>query len=278
MRKKRTKWIVFMIVFLILAAGSLMFLTSPIGRALLKSKAHFKTSTIDSRVLYEPGAREYADKIALALPDAINKVETGHFAPFKKPIKIYVCQSQQSFSSYTAMSGTFGRGAATARSVYIAPLAFNFRGMDTHRQSLAHELSHHHLMSRLGMFGLGVRIKIPVWFGEGLANEVAGSGGEGISDQQAIDAIKQGKELLLKEKGSLFGAFHENFPNMHGWMFHKQNRMFLEYIRANYVDGLKKTLSLLYVGASFAESFKAGFGMEIDEMWTRFKQDLLKNT
>lgn len=277
MRKKNRKYVFLAILLLLLATGSVALLKSPIGRVLLKSKAHFKTSAIDSRVRYEPGAEDYAEKIARALQEAIDRVEKGHFITFKKPVKVYVYRSQESFSSYIVMPGKYARGAASAWWVYIAPLAFNFRGIDTHKQSLAHELSHHHLKGRLGFGGLGERLKVPTWFSEGLANEVAGSGGEGISDQEARDAIKQGTELLLKEKGSLFGAFHKDFSNMHGWMFHKQNRLFLEYIRANHSVGLEKTMTFLYLGAAFNDSFRAGFGMDIDEMWDLFKADLLQN-
>jgi hypothetical protein len=72
--------------------------------------------------------------------------------------------------------GTAPRGAAAMGDVYIGPRAFSFFGYDTHKESLMHELSHLHLKQRLGYFGFGVKIKIPVWFSEGLANNIAGSG------------------------------------------------------------------------------------------------------
>jgi hypothetical protein len=276
MKKKKLRFIILFTVIAFITAGTVTFLRSAVGRALLKSKKHFKPSSIDSRVLYEPGAEDYAEKIAVFLPEAIRRVEEGHYVPFRKPVKIYVYRTQESFSTYMAQPGSRVRGSALIFGVYIAPRAFNFRGFDTHKESLMHELSHLHLMRRLGYLGFGQRIKVPGWFSEGIANAIAGSGGEGISDGEAIDYIHQGKELILRKKGMLFAPFHANFPNMHGWMFHKQNRMFLNYIKTAHPEGLKKTMLCLYLGASFSDSFTAGFNMDIQTMWNRFKTTLFK--
>lgn len=270
MRKKRKKYIILGIIGLIILVIAVIFVRSRIGIALLKSKAHFKTSHIDERVRYEPGTEEFAEKIARFLSEAVGTVEKGHLLPFKKPFIVYVCSTQKSCNEFIATPpGTAPRGAAALGNVYIAPRAFSFFGYDTHKESLMHELAHLHLWQRLGYFG--IKRKIPVWFSEGLANNIAGSGGEGITEKEAIDALLQGRHFLLEEKGPLFRAFHKAFPGISGRMFHKQNKMFVKYIKDTYPGNYKQFLLEIQQGESFAKSFSANFGTTVSEMFERFK-------
>ena len=275
MRKKRKRLIILSIIGIIILAGAVFFVRSPIGIALLKSKKHFKTSDIDKRVRYEPGAEEFADKIARYLPEAVQTVENGHFLPFKKPFKVYVCATQKSLNEFLAdPPGAAPRGAAALGNVYIGPRAFSFFGYDTHKESLMHELSHLHLSQRSGYFGFGVRIKIPVWFSEGLANCIAGSGGEGIEDKEAIDAILAGKHFVVDEKGTFLRPFHKAFPGLSGPMFHKQDKMFVKYIIDSNPRKYKQFLLEIQNGASFAKSFSTNFGITVSGMFERFKENL----
>jgi hypothetical protein len=150
MKKTRKKIIIFSILGIFIIAIFVFFLRSPIGRALLKSKSHFIAYEADSRVLYEPGAGGFAEKIADFLPTAVRRVEEGHFLPFKNPFKVYVFSTQKSHNESLANTTSYPiRGAATPRNVFIAPSAFSFKGLDTHKESLMHELSHLHLISTL---------------------------------------------------------------------------------------------------------------------------------
>lgn len=275
MIKKRKRLIILSIIGIIILAGAVLFVRSPIGIALLKSKKHFKTSAVDERVRYEPGAEEFADKMARCLPEAVLTVENGHFLPFKKPFKIYVCATQKSLNEFLANPpGAAPRGAAAMGDVYIGPRAFSFFGYDTHKESLMHELSHLHLKQRLGYFGLGMKIKIPVWFSEGLANNIAGSGGEGIEEKEAIDAILKGKHFVVDENGSFLRPFHKAFSGLSGQMFHKQNKMFVKYIKDSNPGKYKQFLLEIQKGASFAKSFSTNFGITVNGMFERFKTDI----
>jgi hypothetical protein len=270
MKKGRKKYIVLGIAGLIIVAGAVIFYRSPVGIALLKSKGHFKTSPVDERVRYEPGAEEFAGKIARFLPEAVRRVERGHFLPFKESFLVYVCATQKSCNEFIATPpGTAPRGAAALGNVYIAPRAFSFRGYDTHRESLMHELSHLLLWQRLGFFGL--KREIPVWFSEGIANCIAGSGGEGISEKEAIDSITKGKHFLTEEKGPLFRAFHKAYPGISGWMFHRQNKMFVKFIMDSYPGNFKRFFVEIQEGKSFARSFSSHFGTTVNGMFERFK-------
>lgn len=54
-KKARKKIIIFSILGIFILSVLVLFLRSPSGRALLKSKGHFIEHVDDSRILYEPG-------------------------------------------------------------------------------------------------------------------------------------------------------------------------------------------------------------------------------
>ena len=147
-RKRKVIVIVFSSIILLLAV---LFFISPYSTALLKSKSHFINHVKNDKVLYEAGAEDYADSIAVYLPEAIERVEQLHGLPFEESFNIYVCKTQKSFNEYTAIKSPYPiRGTALLGDVLIAPSAFNFFGRDTHKETLTHELSHLHFRQRLG--------------------------------------------------------------------------------------------------------------------------------
>jgi hypothetical protein len=275
MKKTRKKIIIFSILGIFILTVLALFLRSPIGRALLKSKSHFISHATDSRVLYEPGAEGFADKLADFLPTAIERVEEGHFLPFKKPFKVYVFSTQKSHNESLANTTSYPiRGTAVQGNVFIAPSAFSFKGLDTHKESLMHELSHLHLNQRLGFLK---RRRIPSWFTEGLANIIAGSGGEGVSEDMAIQHIKEGRHLIIPEKGGLFKHLTKIIREIGvtGPMYHRQNKMFVNYINSLNPEAFKKLVLAVQERESFSSSFLEYFEMSPEEMWGRFKSELL---
>ena len=275
MKRTRKKIIIFSILGIFILFVLVFFLRSPVGRALLKSKSHFIAHTADSRVLYEPGAEGFADKIADFLPTAVKRVEDGHFLPFKKSLKVYVFSTQKSHNESTAVPTSYPiRGTAIQGNVFIAPSAFSFKGLDTHRESLMHELSHLHLSQRLGFLK---RRRIPSWFTEGLANIIAGSGGEGISDDMAVQSIKEGRHLIIPEMRGFLDRMPKTIQEagITGPMYHKQNKMFVDYINSLNPEAFKNLVLAVQRGEAFSESFLEYFEMSPEEMWSRFKNELL---
>ncbi len=275
MKKTRKKIIIFSILGVFILAVLVFFLRSPIGRALLKSKGHFIVHRNDSRVLYEPGAEGYADKIAEFLPAAVKRVEEGHFLPFRKPFKVYVFSTQKSHNESIANPTSYPiRGTAIQGNVFIAPSAFSFKGLDTHRESLMHELSHLHLSQRLGFLK---RRRIPNWFTEGLANIIAGSGGEGISDEVAIQSIKEGRHLIIPERRGFLKRLTKTIQEagLTSPMYHKQNKMFVDYINSLNSEAFMKLVLAVQKDEPFSLSFLEYFEASPEEMWTRFKSKLL---
>ena len=269
-RKSRVLTIIFASITLIFLVW---FFLSPYSTVLLKSKSHFIQHPLNEIILYEPGAEEYADSIALYLPRAIERVEQVHGLPFKKPFKIYICSTQKSFNEFTAITASPYpiRGTALLGDVLIAPSAFNFSGRDTHNETLIHELSHLHFQQRLGFFE---RRKLPLWFNEGFADYVAGSGGEGTEDSDAINFILSGNHFIPEEEGEIFGSFNSALNGLSGPMFHKQVKMFVTFIIES--DSLKFNSFLRGVqnGESFNESFNNIMGSRIQDKWAQFLSQL----
>lgn len=270
-RKSKILAIVFSSFILILLV---LFFLSPYQTALCKSKSQFIKDLDNDIVFYEPGAKEYAAKIARHLPAAIERVEKVHGLPFKEPFKIYICNSQKSFNEYTANTSTSPypiRGTALLGDVLIAPSAFNFMGMDTHKETLMHELSHLHFQQKLGFFE---RRKHPIWFSEGFADYVADSGGEGIEEGEATNFILNGRHFIPEEEGEIFGSFNSVLNGLSGPMFHKQAKMFVTFIIKSDCLKFKSFLKKIHDGKSFSESFNNAMGLRINDKWEQFLSQL----
>jgi len=193
-KKHKILFIGLLTVFILLLIA---FLFSPYSTALFKSKSHFIQHSSVSNIYYEQGA------IALYLPMAVERVEQIHGLPFEESFNVYVCATQRSMNEYIAANPSARiRGMVLFGDVFIAPSAFNWKGKDTHRGSLIHELSHLHFRQRFGFWK--DRVDIPDWFKEGFADVVCDCAGEGISDLEATNAIIERHHFDPEEGGNLF--------------------------------------------------------------------------
>ncbi|MBT8379919.1 MAG: hypothetical protein KJN64_11900 [Ignavibacteria bacterium] len=270
-KKRKTVIVVLSIVILILAIA---FFISPYSTALLKSKSHFFNHPDNDIVLFEPGAEEYADSIANYIATAIERVEKVHGLPFEEAFKIYVCSTQKSFNEFAVNTSAYPiRGTALLGNVFIAPSAFDFMGIDTHKETLKHELSHLHFQQRLGFIE---RRELPVWFSEGFADYVAGSGGEGIEESDAINFILSGKHFIPEKEGSLFGSVGSALNGLSGPMFHQQVKMFVAYIINSDSLKFKSFIMKIREGGSFSETFNTIMGYKIKDKWANFLLGLKK--
>lgn len=245
-----------------------VFFISPYSTVLLKSRSCFIEQSNNNRVLYEPGAEAYAGKIAAYLPDAVERVEKMHGLPFEEPFNVYVCSTQESFGEFTADNSYYPvRGAAMLGDVFIAPAAFSFQGMDTYKETLVHELSHLHFVQRLGFFK---NRKLPVWFKEGFADYIAGSGGEGIEETEAVDFILKGRHFIPEEEGEIFGSFSQALNGLPGPMFHIQVKMFVTWLAESDSLNFRSFIMTLQQGESFSKTFRVIMGSSVEEKWTEF--------
>lgn len=270
-RKSKLAAAIFTSIVLILL---ILFFLSPYSTALCKSKSHFINYPGNNMVFYEPGAEEYAKKIVAFLPAAIERVELIHGLPFEEPFKIYICNTQKSFNEYTVNTSASIypiRGTAMLGDVFIAPSAFNFMGIDTHKGTLMHELSHLHFQEMLNFLE---RRKLPIWFSEGFADYVSGSGGEGIEKNEAINFILSGKHFIPEEEGEIFGSFRSALNGLSGPMFHMQAKIFVTYLMQSDSLKFKSFLRKIQMGESFGESFESAFGAGVQNKWAQFLSQL----
>ena len=154
-KKMRTVCAVILILPLLSACSSARSLA-----ASFRSTKHFVPLVADDRILFEPGAEAFIQEIPALLPDAIKKVETGHFAPFIDSVKVYVCATNESYYRHTGQRAP----ATVTNKLFLSPALFHDnKPLDRY---LTHELSHLHLRQRLGLIG---STRLPSWFKEGLA-------------------------------------------------------------------------------------------------------------
>jgi hypothetical protein len=264
--RRKTALVAVAVLVVLLAA---LFVRSPVGRAVFKSKRHFVRHTADRRVFYEAGAETYAARIAQVLPATVSQVEQSLSGRFVRPFRVYICSSQRSHNEFIANPPSWRiRGSVLLGNVYLAPSAFDFYGYDTHQQSLAHELVHLYLSQRLGF--LRSR-RIPVWFVEGLANCIAGTSGEGVDESAAVSTIRDGRRPTPEEQGSLLQTVQRAAGGLAPRVYQLQNRMFVQFLMERYPSSFERALQEVLKGRPFARSFYSGFHSGVNVMWKQFK-------
>jgi len=106
--------------------------------ALMRSTNHFIVHKKDSRVLYEPVAKIFADSIAAILPQSIKQIENRQYRHFSTLVNVYVCASEKSFYKLGAKVK-----AGVSNKLLLSPILMN--EPENIHLYLTHELSHLHL-------------------------------------------------------------------------------------------------------------------------------------
>ncbi len=272
MNKKKLLLLIISIIILLIF---ILFTRTTYWTALTKSKSHFIENSKDRRVLHEPGAEQASDIFAEFLPIAITTIKEKQFMPFDKELRVYICNSQKSLNEYIAQNSSWPiRGTVLKGDVYIAPSAFNFNGIDTHKETLLHELSHLHFRQRLGFIK---ERKIPQWFREGFADYVSGAGGEGIEEQDAIRYILNDNHFILNEEGKPFSRERGELNGLTFPMYHQQVKLFVTYLAETNPLRFKKLILKIQNGESFSKSFNKTMETDIKSKWTQFFVHLNNN-
>lgn len=231
-----------------------------------KSTDHFRPVDIEQRVLYEPGAEQFAGIIAEALPYAIETVENEQSGQFTKSIKIYVCATPGGFEN---MTGRTVKAITYRNSVFLSPRLME--QPETISSYLTYELSHLMLLQHIGLYRFVI---MPTWFSEGLAVYVSNGAGAGdVSETEAIEMILAGKHFEPYDNGGIIDFL---FPKYGGhWdlephMFYRQGMLFVSFIRKYDEQAFKKLLQKLQNGQSFTKSYQQAYNMSTLQMWELF--------
>lgn len=231
--------------------------------AVLRSTDHFVAHRNDSRILFEPGAGEYADRLVTLLPSAVRQVEEKQFRPFAAPVRVYMCASRESF---TRMYG-FDVRAGVLTKLFLSPRIFD-AGDEIAGLYLTHELSHLHIRDRLGNYKTS---RLPFWFTEGLAAYVSdGGGAHTVTEQQALDSLKSGKHFVPNETGGLIFRKTPGDWGLEHHMFYRQSMIFIQYLAKTSESGYRTLLLAVENGESLPDALKAAYSKKLEELWSDF--------
>ncbi|MCW8893648.1 MAG: hypothetical protein OQL18_10065 [Deltaproteobacteria bacterium] len=231
--------------------------------ARFQSTDHFQIYKNDERILFEPGAESFAEKVAEFLPSSIEKIEKFNNKSFQKPIKIYLCSTR---GSYSKLSGSKTSTAVVSSEFFISPTL-----QQTPKRIpgiLTHELTHLHLQQQIGIFKVS---KLPSWFKEGIATLVAeGSGAETVTESEALHAINAGQKFTPNEMGSILFPKTANSFGLKPHMFYRQSMLFLSYLKN--IDNIKfeEFLHSIQNGETFTKSFEQTYNSTVGVFWETF--------
>lgn len=234
------------------------------------STDHFVTHKNDSRLLFEPGAEDYANKVVLFLSSAIQQVEAKQYRSFTKPVRVYICASRESFAR---MCGADVRAGVLTK-LFLSPRIFE-DGDEIARLYLIHELSHLHIRDRLGNCKMS---RLPSWFTEGLAAYVSeGGGAHTVTEKQAIDSIKSGKYFVPNETGGFIFQKTASDWGLEHHMFYRQSMMFISYLAATNESGYRKLLLGVENGERFSTALQPAYDKKLEELWNDFLLEVNKS-
>lgn len=238
----------------------------PPHRDAVHDLSQFEPLAADERVRYEPGAREYAERVAQLLPAAIAQVEAGHYRPFASPPAVYVCGSEACFERHLSGAARYTAAVIYDNRLLLAPRLFG-REPERLYPILVHELSHLHLGQRLGHYTM----RLPVWFHEGLASLVAlGGGADLASEENARLAIAAGEHFLPDAVHDETRRKYADHWRLKIAMLYRQGMLFLAHLKARGEDRFRELLLALQERAGFDDAFNTVFGTDVLELAREF--------
>ncbi|MGD9656030.1 MAG: hypothetical protein AB7U61_00065 [Methylocystis sp.] len=239
----------------------------------------------DARVHYEPEARACAEAVAAIAPRAIAQIEAAHGRPFAQPPVIGVYAS---YDNYASGNGMDDPGIAAVTRAGAALLSPTLCGAERNRLEgvLTHELSHVHL-SGWRPFGAP---RPPQWFTEGLAVMASNGGGaEGVSEEEAAQAIRAGYRVVLDGRRWIdfaMLAFEREPPRdptkstltQRQRLAYRQAGMFVGWLHTRDETAFLQLLRALEAGEPFEASFMSAFGERAPSLWRRFVSDFTQQS
>lgn len=231
--------------------------------AILIPTDNFLINQNDSRILYEPGAEAFAERIVPLLPTSIQQIEAKQYQPFAKTVKIYICASRKSF---IRLYGADVRAGVLTK-LFLSPRIFD-QGDEIIKLYLTHELSHLHLLQQLGVYKNG---RLPFWFKEGLATYASSGGGaHTVTDGQAIDFIRAGKHFVPNETGGFIFQKTPSDFDLEPHMFYRQSMLFIKYLVSINESEFRKFLLSIEKGEKLPKALRKAYNKELKDLWGDF--------
>lgn len=193
----------------------------------LKPMDSFDPLADDSRVWVEPGYEDYGERVAQALPAAIEQVEAAHYLAFASTPRVYVCGSDACFKHYV-LTPKLSAAVVPDNRLILSP---NLNGTESQRlpSLLIHELAHLHLGQRIGHY----HSTMPLWFHEGWASLTAdGGGAEYATDAQAFAAIRAGHRVDLIARDTPTRRHRAAASRLNIYEFYRQSMLLVGWLKA----------------------------------------------
>jgi len=234
-----------------------------------RQSAGFTTLASDRRISYQAGAKGMALQVQRYLDEKAAIVARRQYAPFSKPIYVYVLNSEQSSRRYCIVK--LARGCVVNQRLFVTKLA-----KSTLPALLQHELSHLHLEQKLGMYHH--HSEIPAWFQEGLAVFVSdGAGAEKVSFASAIKALRSDKSITPNDKRSLLFPKKAAQFGLKNSMFYAQTGIFMKYLHQQNPVKFKRLVLNIAGGRPFAQTITSIYGRPLKELWWAFKGEIISS-
>lgn len=235
-----------------------------------KSTDQFHSLDNEKRVLYEPGAEQFARRVAQNVPQAVETVQHEQFGQFSKSVRIFVYATSESFEN---MTGKTVKAMTYRESIFLSPQLMEHP--EEILPYLTHELSHLIMLQYMGLYKFMIT---PPWFNEGLAVYVSQGGGAGdVTDKEAVNAILSGKGFEPNNAGGLLDFFfpkYGNHWNLKPHMFYRQASLFVSFMKEYDKDAFKNMLTSMQGGERFKISFQQTYKIGMPEMWQIFIKQL----
>jgi hypothetical protein len=223
-------------------------------------------------IYYEPGAEDLAQLAAANLPISLDKVRQSQYLPFKNPekIKVYVFNDIDRYARFSQASN-LTRGSSTTDEIYISAKLRD--KIDTLPGILTHELSHVHIRQYTGTWRY-IR-DVPGWFLEGIAVLVSsGAGAETVSEQQAVEYLKENGMFELQAKG---GSYRHKYAHDYGLkphMYYRIASLYVNYLRQTDPAAFEAAYKEMLLGSSFRDAWEKHYGKSNAELWQDFLASL----
>jgi hypothetical protein len=219
----------------------------------------------DTSVRYEPGAYAYAQLVAWMLPAAIKQIENAHYRPFKQPLTIYICRTDECFSS-SVVTKNVSAAVIPDNRLFLSPRLFTKENGRLFR-ILTHELSHVHLGQQIGHFS----DTVPVWFHEGLAAYASeGGGAEYATDQQVRQAMREGRSFDPVAVDRLSSRKKAEEWELSTYLFYRESMMFMTFLRTYGGNKFRTFLRSVQDKTDFSTAFLNAFEVDLATAGSRF--------
>jgi hypothetical protein len=228
-----------------------------------------RSGSVNAPMIFcEPGSEPFARAIAALLPAALAQVEQAQQGSFIKPVKIFAYTRLDTYALY---AGT-PRGAAVTSfgEVHLAPVMQTVPTQ--HAALLAHELSHLHLLQRVGAMTM---MRLPNWFTEGWATLTSDGGGAGeVAPEQAIFALVHGRHFTPRDSESLLSPSNAGNDGLSGTMYYRQASLLVDYLQRRDPAAFVRLIRHIESGQRFGPALLTAYGQPLSALWQDFQADL----